>query len=207
MFERLMRRHLDDAALAALWTRAAAKGSVTAPPADEPHLAACVECRVRFDAFAAWMTDVAADARLEADAAFPAERLAAQQAAVLRRLEAAERPARVIAFPKTPVGGGVRTAPVRRWIAAAAAVGLLVGVGVGQLMDFRQIGGQRTFAPARPSASPRIEATARPVTVSSNPNEEALLMELEAAATPQYEALRAYETLTPRAADFVKAPR
>jgi hypothetical protein len=213
MFERLTRRHLDDAALAAVWTRAAASGQATSPAADEPHLTACVECRVRFDAFAAWMTDVTADARLEADAAFPPERLAAQQAAILRRLEAAERPARVIAFPKVPVGGGARTAPVRRWIAAAAAAGLLVGVGLGQLMDFklidlRQIDGQRTFSPARPTSPPRIEAVARPVTtISSNPNEEVLLMELEAAATPQYEALRAYDTLTPRAADYVKSPR
>jgi hypothetical protein len=34
--------------------------------------------------------------------------------------------------------------------------------------------------------------------------DEATLAELEEIATPRYEALRAYDTLTPRAADFVQ---
>ncbi len=42
----------------------------------------------------------ATDAAAEVDELFPPERLAAQHAQIFRRLEAAERPARVIAFPK-----------------------------------------------------------------------------------------------------------
>jgi hypothetical protein len=38
-------------------------------------------------------------------------------------------------------------------------------------------------------------------------NDEADLADLEAAATPRYEALRAYDTFTPRAADFVTSSR
>jgi hypothetical protein len=34
-----------------------------------------------------------------------------------------------------------------------------------------------------------------------------LLQEIEAASTPQYEALRAFDTLTPRAADFLQSSR
>ena len=195
--------HLDDAALAAIWTRTSA-GPTTAADA---HLDGCAECRVRFDAFASWMQEIASDARLEADAAFPAERLAAQQAQILRRLEASERPARVIAFPKYSAGGHIQATPVRRWIAAAAAAGLIVGVGLGQLMDFRQSGTSiRQIGASRPIPQPAVE-TARSVVPTSNSNEEVLFQEIEAASTPQYEALRAFDTLTPRAADLVQSPR
>ena len=53
------------------------------------------------------------DALAEADDVFPAERLAAQQAQILRRLEALERPARVIAFPKLPQPAVTRPVAVR----------------------------------------------------------------------------------------------
>jgi len=38
-------------------------------------------------------------------------------------------------------------------------------------------------------------------------NEELTLLELEEAGTPRYEVLRAYDTFTPRAADYVQTPR
>jgi hypothetical protein len=204
---RLTGRHLDDAALAAICTSATAGGAVSVPPTGSLHLASCAECRVRYDAFASWMEAVRADARLEADEVFTPERLVAQQAAIFRRLEASERPARVIAFPRFPVGGSGRSAPVRRWIAAAAAAGLLVGLGLGQLMDLRHLGDQR-FPANRTVQQPRVVPPARAaVPVNTAINEEALLLELEATATPHYEALRAYDTLTPRAADFIKTSR
>ena len=79
-----------------------------------PHLQACAACRSRFAAFATWLDGCAHDAAAEADEPFPPERLAAQQAQIFRRLEAAERPARVIAFPKfaQPLASG--TSHVRR---------------------------------------------------------------------------------------------
>ena len=204
IFSRLVGRHLDDASLAAIWTSTAAG----APGAVDPHLASCGECRVRYDAFAAWMEEIRLDALLEADEIFTPERLAAQQAVISRRLEVAERPARVIAFPKFPSGANGKSAPVRRWVAAAAAAGLLVGLGIGQMMDLRHFGDRRIFPVARTVQQPRVDATARAVVpAGTSVNEEILLLELEAAATPQYEALRAFETLTPRAADFLKSSR
>lgn len=211
ILNRLNGRHLDDAALAATWIRTAAASAEASGSHDasgDPHLATCAECRVRLDALVAWMDGIRSDARLEADEAFPSERLAAQQAIILRRIEATERPARVIAFPKYPVGGAARSAPVRRWIAAAAAAGLIVGVGLGQLMDFRHLAGdQRPFPADRAVQQTRVEATRAAVPASATISEETLLLELEAAATPQYEALRAYDTLTPRAADFLQSSR
>jgi hypothetical protein len=154
------------------------------------------------------MEEIRVDARFEADEIFTPDRLAAQQAVISRRLEAAERPARVIAFPKFPAGSTGKSAPVRRWIAAAAAAGLLVGLGLGQIMDLRRLGDRRTFPVTRTGQQPRVDATARAVVPASTAvSEEILLLELEAAATPQYEALHAYETLTPRAADFLQSSR
>jgi hypothetical protein len=207
LFNRLAGRHLDDASLAAIWTSMTAAGASVTAGASDPHLASCGECRVRYDAFASWMEEIRTDARLEADEIFTPERLAAQQAVITRRLEAAERPARVIAFPKFSSSTTGRSAPVRRWIAAAAAAGLLVGLGLGQIMDLRHFGDRRTFPGARTVQQPRVDATARAVPANAGGNEEVLLLELEAAATPQYEALRAYETLTPRAADFLQSSR
>ena len=71
---------------------------VAAP--DAVHLETCAACRARYDAFTDWLADARVDAIAAADEVFPAERLAAQQSQILRRLEALERPARVIAFPK-----------------------------------------------------------------------------------------------------------
>src|SRR6185436_1081947 len=125
--------HLDDAALAAIWTDAAAGGGQPT----HPHLQACAGCRSRFASFASWLADLREDAAGQVDELFPPERLAAQHAQIFRRLEAAERPARVIAFPRFAQPLTSRTSHASRWIAAAAAAGLIVGVGVGQLMDLR----------------------------------------------------------------------
>ena len=103
-------RHLTDDAFAELWSAAAASGE----PVADPHLAACAQCRARYAAFTGWLDRIHDDAVGEADEAFPAERLAAQQAQVMRRLEALERPARVIAFPRfarpSPRRRGTRSA-------------------------------------------------------------------------------------------------
>jgi hypothetical protein len=198
-----MTGHLDDAAFAELWANALADGSA---PAGHAHLQVCAECRLRFTSFSNWMDEVRSDARTDADLALSADRLAAQQAHIFRRLEAAERPARVIAFPKHPVGEP-RPSPVRRWIAAAAAAGLIIGLGLGQMVDLRL----PSWSPP-PSSSPvdRIASARRggpglPAVVPAVAlfNEESTLADLEDAATPHYEALRAYDAYTPRAVDFI----
>ena len=198
-----MTGHLDDAAFAELWTNALADG--TAPAADA-HLQVCAECRLRFTSFSNWMDELRDDARADAELSLSADRLAAQQAQIFRRLEAAERPARVIAFPKHPVGG-LRPSPARRWVASAAAAGLIIGLGLGQMVDLRL----PSFSPPPSSpAADRIASARRggpglPAVVPAVAlfNEESTLADLEDAATPHYEALRAYDTYTPRAVDFI----
>ena len=187
--------HLDDAALAAIWT----DGRLS-----HPHLDDCVACRARFADFSAWLESIRVDAITQADESFSAERLAAQQAQIFRRLEAAGRPARVIAFPRFAQPLTSRTSHVSRWIAAAAAAGLIVGVGVGQMMDLRHsltapnvsaVRAHVANAPASAGRDPRVQ------TVGAI-RDEAFLSELDASlsrtAVPE---LRALDGLTPRAGD------
>ena len=187
--------HLDDAALAAIWT----DGRLS-----HPHLDSCVTCRARFADYSTWLENIRVDAVTEADESFSAERLAAQQAQIFRRLEAAERPARVIAFPKFAQPLSSRTSNASRWIAAAAAAGLIVGVGVGQLMDLRHsltgpnpsaVQARMANAPASAGRDPRVQ------TVGAV-RDEAFLSELDASLSrPAVPELRALDAFTPRAGD------
>lgn len=197
-----MTGHLDDAAFAELWANALADGTA---PANHAHLETCAECRLRFTSFSHWLEGIRHDGLADAEVA-SADRLTAQQFQIFRRIEAAERPARVIAFPKSPADA-IRPTPIRGWMVGVAAAAFVAGLGLGQLFDspLRAPG-----TPAFPSdrltdASPR-PATAAPGIVPAVAvlNEEATLAELEEAATPHYEALRAYDTFTPRAADFLQ---
>lgn len=142
--------HLDDTALADLWATHAVGQSGTEPAGlAARHLGACADCRAKYEAFAAWLDDVRAVAHAEADEVFGAERLAAQQAQIARRLEALEGPARVIAFPRfaRPVASPSSGRP--RWIAGAAAAGLIVGLGLGQFLN---------QPPAAPQAGASVNA-------------------------------------------------
>ena len=81
LLERLGRGHLSDQQFARLWTS----------QEPHPHLDACAECRARFADFDGWLLGVGETLRAEADEAFPAERLAVQQAQIARRLETLAR--------------------------------------------------------------------------------------------------------------------
>ena len=200
-------RHLDDAALAEIWTASAAGGDL----ASNTHLQACDECRGRYDEFCLWLESLRVAGLAEADAAFPAERLAAQQAQIFRRLEAAERPARVIAFPRftKPMSAGPSIA--HRWVTAAAVAGLVIGVALGQWMDFRH-----RFGPQPTRTPDAVVSTADPVpqremglqTVSAI-SDDALLSELDASLAMHQSVapLRAIDTITPLSRDFAEASR
>lgn len=162
-----------------------------------PHLAGCGDCRAEYHALAEILL-AARDTVGEADAHFTPERLAAQQAHILRRLENAEHPAKVLRFPlATRPFPGARTG-ARRWIAAAAAAGLLTGIIAGRALEFgnrwRSDSLSRTLASSRGRA-PVVTASSTPPALS----DEWLLGEIEAALVePRVDELRAIDALTPR---------
>jgi hypothetical protein len=125
------------------------------------HMDRCDICAERAIALGRWLDDVRALGEADIDAVFPAERLAAQQAQIMRRLEQLDQPARVIAFPRhLRLDGqpehGHRVSPT--WVAVAAAAGLILGV-VGS-----QLSAHLSSAPTPKTVTAQI-GTAAPGTV------------------------------------------
>ena len=173
----LLNPHLEDDDFADVWS---ARTAVGAPESDRPaesHLRKCGECRVRYTSFVGWLDGIRADAQAETDEVFSREHLAAQQLQIFRRLESLEHPARVIAFPKFARPVAIQTSGRRRWTAVAAAIGLITGIGLGQLLEFRTRGpapdpvGQRQIARA---TVPPVEPT-RTIQPISVDNDEAFI--------------------------------
>jgi hypothetical protein len=162
---------------------------------EQQHLGACGACESRRAGVAHMLEELAVASHEEADAVFPASRLARQQVRILQQIEAETRPARVINFPAAPeVSTGVmaRSRPASRWIAAAAVAGLLVGMAAGRLGPHtRALGGPQTVS-AIPAQSQRAVAT----TLS----DDELLGQIELASDGRGGAsLRPLDDLTPRA--------
>jgi hypothetical protein len=194
--------HLDDRALAAIWTDA----SIDRARPVHPHLDTCAACRTRLSAFSEWLDDLRTEANAEADEAFPAERMAVQQAQILRRIEAVGRPARVIKFPRFAQPISTTTSSVRRWAAAGVAAGLLVGVGLGQFMHLGSGTIQRI--PTGIESAQGQPRSDRPVglqnaSVSSLSDEE-LMSRLEdlAGDSRMPDSLVVFDAMTPRARDY-----
>jgi hypothetical protein len=196
LLERLGRGHLSDQQFARLWTSGER----------HPHLDACAECRERLAEFDTWLLDVGESLRLEADEAFPVERLAAQQAQIARRLETLERPARVIAFPKAARAVISGTSHVRRWVTVAAAASLIAGFGLGQVMPLRKvIIKQQASAPSPNFSAPVTVDRARELTpAAASPIDDELLS--DAFSSPKVKNLSALDDMTPHARDYI-SPR
>jgi hypothetical protein len=193
LLERLGRGHLGDHEFARLWTTGGG----------HPHLEGCATCRARYQDFDRWIVGVGDELRAEADDAFPADRLALQQAQIARRLETLERPARVIAFPKAARAVISGHSHVRRWVTVAAAASLITGFGLGQVMPLRQI----TVRPPAvatsqpPLTAPRAENRAKELT--PDPTLDLDLLS-GAFVQPRVSTLSALDEMTPQARDVVK---
>lgn len=162
------------------------------------HLDRCDICAARAVQLGRWLEDVRAIGIEEADAAFPAERLAAQQAQILRRLEQLDRPARVIAFPGPSKSDrlelsarGIRPA----WVAVAAAAGIVIGVFGGQLGN--RLLTDRAAGPPRPAVETQPPAAAPAPSTPAMAHDLAPPLDLDEYERPQIEAVRMLDEWTP----------
>lgn len=185
--ERIFRaRHLADSELLALIESAAA----------HDHVAACERCSIRH----AELLCAAADREAghsEADAAFDDRRLAHQRSHILRRLDRNNGPARVLPFPAAARAAASLTSIGRRWVAAAAIGGLIVGIFTGGLLRHRGEAAPEMVRQATTSARRAPAATVVPADLRVA--DELLLGELEDAviARPRPAELHAIDELTP----------
>ena len=199
----LLNPHLEEDDFADVWsTRAALSVAESDRPAED-HLRTCADCRARYGAFAEWLQGLRADAHAEADALLGRERLAVQQTQILRRLESLEHPARVITFPKFAGPVAAQSSGRRRWIAAAAAVGLITGVGLGRMVDVPtrrdSIVLQRPISRA---AAPVADTRAAVLPVAQLSDETFLEPEGTSSQVRVPESLQYLNAVTPSARDY-----
>ena len=170
---------------------------VRAPPAGLQH---CEPCRERYAQLLTSIHDLRDEALAEADAAFTPERLAAQRAHILRRLENADRPARVLPFPVSYRSAPPRRPAARRWIAAAAAAGLLAGAAAGHFLDPWSSARRFVGTDANRGVGIMTQSRANPALsgLSAANDEDLLLDEVDQALeAPVILELEAIDALTP----------
>ena len=191
------------------------RGDAPDPPTAE-HLSDCDPCRRRFDELSQFLAALRTEADAELEAAFPPEKLRAQQQEIARRLEHVGRAARVISFPGRMVARQTNTSTTRlatRWVAAAAAAGLFVGVAAGTMFNFggrldlvrgaRFNAGQISRQRMTSSAPALLAPAAVGVTTGSN-NDDAFMSDLESALDrPHTSELGVFDALTPHMREIV----
>jgi hypothetical protein len=178
------------------------------------HVASCESCAARCEEIGLFLDGLRESGDFEADAIFTPERLHAQQRQIATRIGHIGRAARVINFPhafdnfRRPFAGATIMASTSyaasRWVAAAAAAGLFIGVALGASYKFER----RGFSAAPPAAIGHA-AVVQPSLVTAlatrgnSPTadiaaDDAFLSELEMAHDrPRPEELRALDALTP----------
>jgi hypothetical protein len=163
---------------------------------DRPaHLDRCDLCAERAVELGRWLDAVKTTGTDAADAAFTAERLAAQQAQIMRRLEQLDEPARVIAFPSHSrlqrESAGHRVAA--GWLGVAAAAGLVLGVISGQWSA--RLGVQPVQVRTEQQAAPQPVAEA-PAEAAGPIDASLLDMDLDSLNVPAFAVM---DAMTPRA--------
>ena len=173
------------------------------PPVAE-HLTDCASCGARYTELATFMDTLRREGDAEADACFTPERLRVQQQHIARRIALIGRPARILSFPGRIVRRTIdaSTASSARWIAAAAAAGLFIGVALGASYPWTWQGLGVPSLVARAGGSARPARMTPVATRGTSPAEvaadDAFLSDLEVALErPHTRELQAFEALTP----------
>ena len=173
------------------------------PPVAE-HLADCPACAARYAELMAFMDTLRREGDADADAIFTPERLRVQQQQIARRIALVGRPARVLSFPSRIVQRTISASAshgTHRWIAAAGAAGLFVGVAVGASYEWRLAArGRQMFAAdaGQSRAARTVPAAGRSSAVADGAADDAFLSDLELALErPHTRELQAFDALTP----------
>jgi hypothetical protein len=196
-------QHIEDERLFDCYLTQRTGESVDPPLAE--HLADCPSCADRLEELSGFMNAVRTDGIDECDALFTAEHLRAQRERIAVRLEQTGRVARIISFPGRFVARHVGNPAARmtsRWTAAAAAAGLIVGVGLGIVVD-QQRHWQYEASLVRPAPvpAPIVPTNAAPLADTANPvvaDFETFVFELDQLrGGPRSPELRLLDAMTP----------
>lgn len=208
------RQHPTDERLLELYFEEGAVREDARTGSDRRHLHGCEACTWRYTAVTAPLQQLRQDASSEADEVFTPGRLAAQRAAIRHRLEPGAGSPRIVAFPGAPPARlRLVRRPAARWMAAAAAAGLLVGVTVGRMAHVGDT--TRTARVVSTAEAPRLasERVAPPISALPSPV-EAGVAEMNvfygvetAISRPHVAELSALDELTPHPREVLMALR
>ncbi len=201
------RRHLSDTTLAQRWAPA------DVPPDLVQHLETCPRCSQRRDDLAGMLDDLGTGATAEAEAELTPGRLQDQRRRIMRRLATlvgSEAPAKVLRFPAR-----IRTTPTvmsrNRWLPAAMAVGLLVGVLAGRLLEVDTADRAENVVVVAAADGDAFLAATRANALRGAQgvqNDEVILTEIDAALEAlSVDALSDLDALTPRIQEVALAGR
>jgi hypothetical protein len=160
--------------------------------AEQAHLSGCVKCEGRRLSVVDILAELDHAATVEAEAAFPPDRLYRQQARIAQRIEQHGRPGRLIAFPATQPAV-TRSRRHVRWAAGAAAAAFMIGMVTGHLVHELPLSEDRAVVAIENDSAPL-----RAVPTSFSEDEFLGQVEL-AAARNGPAALRPLDAMTPRA--------
>jgi hypothetical protein len=187
--------HLGDDELAVI----ALAGPDGAGEAAATHVLGCPTCSERLLAVGRLLDDTRDAAIAEADRLFPAARLDRQRASILRRIAGSKGAARILPFPSHGTVAPVRHHRARRYVAAAAVAGLLIGAVAGRFFYLPQQPLTRAARAPIGSAEPTAAVATAQVSLVGD---EAFLSDFEAAlGGPRVAPLQALDAMTPRVAD------
>jgi anti-sigma factor RsiW len=169
----------------------------------DAHLSTCERCANRHAELLCAIGDLT-ELHAEADGIFDEHHLARQHAQILKHIDRNHGPARVLHFPAVAPAIQHGQPFGRRWVAAAAIAGLMVGIFAGWRLDHDTLGARshQITAEARPSAGPLAGGHDGIVSAKNRKvvNDETLLVEVDAAvANPRVKELKAIDALTPAA--------
>ena len=174
------------------------------------HLHGCEACTWRYTELTAPLQQLRQDAASEADEVFTPRRLEEQRVSIRRRLEEGARASRILPFPAArPAVSPSGRRPIVRWVAAAAAAGLIVGVSAGRFLDLRRLPhvGTTASSQARSTTRPLAIVTDSPAPSDAGAYEQVdFLSEIDLALRHQrISELQALEALTPHPREAVLA--
>ncbi|HTV03048.1 MAG TPA: hypothetical protein VMF13_21045 [Luteitalea sp.] len=156
------------------------------------HVRQCESCMGRLEALREDCAELRRDVLAGVDALITPARLDRQFDIIARRLEG--HAGRVLPFPVV-THRPAPAPPLRRWIATAAACGLLIGVGAGRWIGPIDAGSRTAWRPSTTSptkAGPRLQ----------HETDEQMLDEIDYALTrSRTKEFRALDELTPRIND------
>lgn len=178
-------------------------------PRTSEHLTDCEACRARYTEMAGMLATVRQEADAEVERLFSAEQQRSQQQQILRRIDQLTQGARVISFPglDSRRNSALKSRVAPRWVAAAAAAGLFVGVGMGMFFDPRA----RQAPPAAVSVKPEAPAPATVEVLADASDQQAdamlsaatldvesmLMSQIDVVLERHQPELRALDALTP----------